>query len=944
MEQYLDLPVDVFQKRADAVQTALSDWGRDAFDALFDSGGQAQNWYNSARNAGLAELSLEIVSDDAAVMSWPWEVLESASDGLLALQCRIERRVENKGGDSLTLPDLTQSGQLNILYIIARPYGDGDVGFQTLARPVLDFAGKEKWPVHIDVLRPPTFDKLRSVLEEKPGFYHIVHFDGHGGFGEPTGMLVFEKYDHTPDEISAQILGQLLRRHEIPVMVLNACQSATMDDDPFSSVAVSLLQAQIHGVVAMSYSLWVKGAEAFVPAFYRRLFKSGDISSAVQYGREEMYRNQNRDTYYGAVEFKDWIVPVLYKRETADMPKLKPGAERESALPDEAHKLGDYGFIGRDRDVQKLERALRLNPAGILIHGMAGEGKTTLAKGFLHWLEATNGLGNGAFWLSFEDIHNAWYVINYLVDALFGTQAMALQEDQKLAALVKTLKENRLFIVWDNFESVCGIPGTEVSALIPEEDRKLLKDFLHELHGGQTKVLITSRSPESWLPKTDCFRLPLEGLRGEELWQYCNAVVKDLDLTLDRKDPIYKDILGMLGGNPLAIRAILLCLDKTPASALLDELEDEFNAVEGVEDVRRIQFALGVYGRTLNPAFAPVLRLLGLHEHYADADYIGYMLETDGLDTIGKCFASLEQTGLCHSIGNNVCQLHPALRASLTRLHPAHETDKRAFVSEMGSLAENYAPKKLHEQRVVFALFGANFHRALKLARELDMRTHVLALTQALAVYALNTRNLSEAERLFTQLAYDAKAFGKSEASACHQLGMVAEEKRDFVAAEAWYKQSLEIELKQGNEYGAAQTYHQFGMIAEDKRDFDAAEGWYKKALRIKLKHGDEHGATLTYHQLGMVAQEQGDFAAAKGWYKKALKIKLKHGDEHGAASTCHQLGIVAREKRDFAAAEALYKKALDIFLKHNDPHNAEIVRHNLALLDEARKGRVLSE
>jgi tetratricopeptide (TPR) repeat protein len=822
MEQYLGFPIDMYQKRAKAVQDALAGWGRDTFNALFDSGGKAPTWYSSARSAGLSALCLEIVSDDGSVMSWPWEVLESTTGDLLALQCKMERRVETKIGDPLPFPDLTQSDELNILYVIARPYGEGDVGFQTLARPVIDFVNKGKWPVHIDVLRPPTFDQLRSVLEEKQGFYHIVHFDGHGDFAGSTGMLVFEKKDPGPEVISATLLGQLLRKHKIPVMVLNACQSAKMGDDPFASVAISLLHAGIHNVVAMSYSLYVKGAEVFVPAFYSHLFKSGDISSAVQYGREEMYRRQNRDTYYGEVEFQDWIVPVLYESDAVEMPKLKSGVNRKSVLPDEVHNLGDYGFIGRDSAIQKLERAMRRNPAGILIHGMAGEGKTTLAKGFLHWLKDTNGLGEGALWFSFEDIHSAAYVIDTLAGALFGTQAMALQEDQKFTVLVNALRENHFIIVWDNFESVCGIPGTEVSALLPEKDRTRLKNFLHKLRGGQTKVLITSRSPEDWLPQTDCYPLRLEGLRGDELWQYCNAVVRDLGLSIDRKDRTYIDLLDKLYGNPLAIRAILLRLNKTPAAVLLRELEDEFNAIDGVDDVRRIQSALGVFGKTLDPGFAPVLRLLGLHEHHADADLIGYMLEFDDLDTINSCFASLEQAGLCHSVGNHLYQLHPALRASLTRLHPAQEADQRAFVDTMGRLADTCAPKELHGQRAVFELFGANFHRALKLARELDTQEDVLALTQALAAYALNTRNFSEAERLYTQLADAARNYGKSvnEASAYHQLGIVAQERRDFDGAEDWYKQSLELSLKLGDEYGAASTYHQLGIVAQERGGF----------------------------------------------------------------------------------------------------------------------------
>ncbi|MEI2783447.1 MAG: tetratricopeptide repeat protein [Candidatus Competibacter sp.] len=108
----------------------------------------------------------------------------------------------------------------------------------------------------------------------------------------------------------------------------------------------------------------------------------------------------------------------------------------------------------------------------------------------------------------------------------------------------------------------------------------------------------------------------------------------------------------------------------------------------------------------------------------------------------------------------------------------------------------------------------------------------------------------------------------QGEAAAYHQLGRIAEERRDFAAAERWYQQSLAIKEKQGNEHGAAITYHQLGRIAEERRDFAAAERWYQQSLAIKEKQGDEHGAASTYHQLGRIAEERRDFAAAERWYQ----------------------------------------------------------------------------
>jgi tetratricopeptide (TPR) repeat protein len=754
--------------------------------------------------------------------------------------------------------------------------------------------------------------------------------------------LVFEKDDtkYSPDQIPAAMLGELLRKHSIPVMVLNACQSAMHTNDPFTSVAVSLLRAGIRGVVAMSYSLWVRGAEVFVPEFYRNLFQAGDLADAMQAGRREMYRNQMRNTSFGQEEFQDWMVPVLYQQEAEGiLPKLDPGERHKSGLPSEMRYLGDYGFIGRDSAIQKLERAIRNKPAGILIHGMAGEGKTTLAKGFLRWLEDTHGLGRGAFWFSFEDIHSGEYIIDDIAGKLYGTEALTLPLEQKMAGVIQALRENRYFIVWDNFESATGIPGTEVSALIEkEDDRNLLKQLLHGLRGGQSKVIITSRSTEKWLTPQECFRLPLEGLRGEELWQYCNEIVTDLGLSLDRESRTYIDLMEKLEGNPLAVRAILLRLQEKSAATLLAELEEDFNGYEGDEGTRRIQSALQVFERGLDRTFAPALRLIGLHEHFLLVDLLEVMLQDTEENTVPlkNCLATLESAGLCQHIGNNIYKIHPALRGCLTRLHPARESDLRAFVDVMGRLADIYAPKELHEQRDIFMLFSASFYRALHIARKMDMRMNALMLMLALAAYAENIRNYSEAGRLYIQYAEYGEE--KNAAIAYHQLGMIAGERRDFETAEGWYQKSLEIKLKQGNEHGAASTYHQLGMIAQERRDFETAEGWYQKSLEIKLKQGNEHGAASTYHQLGRIAEERRDFETAEGWYQKSLEISLKQGNEHGAALTYHQLGMIAEERRDFETAEGWYQKSLEINLKQGNEHGAAITYHQLGSIAQDRR------
>jgi len=175
-------------------------------------------------------------------------------------------------------------------------------------------------------------------------------------------------------------------------------------------------------------------------------------------------------------------------------------------------------------------------------------------------------------------------------------------------------------------------------------------------------------------------------------------------------------------------------------------------------------------------------------------------------------------------------------------------------------------------------------------------------------------------------------------ANALHNLGIIAEERREFEEAEDWYKKSLKIKERLGDEHGAADTYHQLGIIAEERREFEEAEDWYKKSLKIEERLGDEHGAAGTYHQLGRIAEERREFEEAEDWYKKSLKISEQLGNEHGAAITYHQIGIIAEKRREFEEAEDWYKKSLKIKEQLGDEHGAAITYHQLGIIAEKRR------
>jgi hypothetical protein len=221
LETFLNYPYPPETDHADRVLRSLKQWAEQVFKCL--SGGTAITTDQSANKQDCTKLRLRISSDDPEILSWPWEALSDPNFGPSGRISQIERRLK-----SLLQPVSLQKSptrdQVNILLVVARPY-DNDVAFHSLARPLIEMVQKEQLPAHIELLRPPTFDQLREHLRERPNFYHILHFDGHGAYdafpskqnnGElnekAKGVLVFETADGAPDPVSAEELSMSLRK------------------------------------------------------------------------------------------------------------------------------------------------------------------------------------------------------------------------------------------------------------------------------------------------------------------------------------------------------------------------------------------------------------------------------------------------------------------------------------------------------------------------------------------------------------------------------------------------------------------------------------------------------------------------------------------------------------------------------------------------------------
>lgn len=159
LEEFLRFPYGIEPDKAQKIEQKLQEWGEQLFSLVFRSSEKARQFFQAATWDGLNQCQLSITSDDPAVLNLPWELLYSPDDRKflapsLAQMYRSlsDYKVRGEMGEM-------QQEKLNILLVIARPLGEKDIGFQTIARPMLAALKEIRQQVNLKVLRPPSFQE-----------------------------------------------------------------------------------------------------------------------------------------------------------------------------------------------------------------------------------------------------------------------------------------------------------------------------------------------------------------------------------------------------------------------------------------------------------------------------------------------------------------------------------------------------------------------------------------------------------------------------------------------------------------------------------------------------------------------------------------------------------------------------------------------------------------
>ena len=990
LERYCTWPSKLSKQHAELIENDLIKWGKELYQQIFNENicqTAIQAWQADEKNYSRC-FSIQIDShlingnkDKAAqkaanqvatkLMSLPWELLHNNQQFLInngRYPIHIRRRLPNYAKHEGYLLDLP----IRVLVISPRPEDAGYIDHRVSSKPLIEAVEMLGSLVEVNLLQPPTYTALANALRkaaenEKP--YHVVHFDGHGVYDSQHGLgaLCFEDHQdrhkisgRKMELIYADKLAILLKAYRVPLVFLEACQTAQSDFDPNASVAASLLKEGVASVIAMSHSVLVKTASLFVAEFYQQLALGKSVGAAMLAGQSKLQQDSFRLMIAGAGKFNliDWFVPILYQEETDPQLFKQIPSELAQKYIQIAHKnaLGDlpaepeHTFIGRSYELLQAERLLQQNPY-VLIKGQGGIGKTTLAAELCRWLVQTRCYQAAAF-ISLEEYSEPHGIIDSLGKQLVKKDfsvATYKDDNQALLEIQRVLELKSILILADNMES-----------LIDEQGLQAILGFFKDLlkSDNKTRLILTSR--ESLPAPFNQNALVLGELSKDEAKQLIFKVAAQQGRILEETEDGYNhsiidDLIEQLGGHARALTLLAKELAQSDnmnatrenLAKIIQELDQKYpNQRE-----RSLFASLELSLKRLSPQSREWIKGLAVFHRGGHFHVIKETLKLNQEET-DLFWNGLIQSGLAELKDHSYLLFDPALTLSLNLSLTAEEQAdflKRWFKGT--AVMFDYLYQQHFEDSILSAqlivLDIANLMVFIEqLPQQVDMNS---------AENIVNKAGRLEQLLLFFNQQQALNKLIKIRKQAVLQLGewnqAIFENKRitiisleqqgdpitALIEAENLLKQSQQAgtEAYQEADYDLAMATFLVGRLLMLNSKTQTALDHLKQAEELFqfLEQKGEKMVSVCLSDQGGCLIDLGLYDLAIKTYQKAIELDKKQNSKRGIAVNESQLARIYCLQKKPKKALTIYQKILDFFKTLNEPLSIATIYLHIAVV-----------
>ena len=424
-----------------------------------------------------------------------------------------------------TAPAHRVRGPLRLLVAIASP--------ETADAELLDYEAelarivaavepaRRRGEAYVRVLNEGSLAAISAALAEDPEGFHVLHLSCHARPGE----LLLETPGGQPDLVTAQRLLEegVPAGADLPMVVLSGCSTGLaarqerlhpgtapaappgpdgqrLKQDNGRRVRVrrcwpasppSWWRAGVPMVLAMQAPVTDRYATALSAEFYRRLATGASPDPLLALAEARRAAERDRQALPPGSPLRgpaEWATPALATRALR-LPLFNrrepPGPVHPPQAPVLAEgvvvrEVGD--FVGRRREMREARRVLGGTEAGLVLHGIGGVGKSTLAAEVLRSLGEDTGLvASKAGQVSVDDVLGE-------IGARLHQAAAAAEGDEGLARAALYLRAAD--VEWaDRWRLLAEqiLPAVPMTVLLDN-----FEDNLHEAQDGGWQV----RDPE----------------------------------------------------------------------------------------------------------------------------------------------------------------------------------------------------------------------------------------------------------------------------------------------------------------------------------------------------------------------------------------------------------------------------------------------------------------
>jgi tetratricopeptide (TPR) repeat protein len=1004
LEKFAVWPSDYFRDRAQKVEGNLVTWGQLLYEAALPVvhtanvmndwagiGGNAQRRFSVQVDATV-EAGAPSADADAArecatlLLGLPWEILHDGDDFLFqgGKPVRVRRRLPN----TRPLDVQVVATPIRILLIAARPEDESClyIDHRSSALPLVEAMEALGGLVRIQVLDPPTIPALRDELDRarrsgEP--YHVVHFDGHGVYDRHAGLggLCFEKPQDAGKlarrghvTVDTRELGSLLSEHRIPLVFLDACQTAQAEQAS-ESVASELLQVGVASVVAMSHSVLVETARRFVEAFYDALAGGARVGEAMLRGQRTLKDDNFRGRIFGAGELRleDWFVPVLFQEK--DDPQLfrttHDRQTQEHVQTRLTRRLGalpavpDTGFIGRSRELLALQRLLRHDRYAV-IRGQGGEGKTALAAEFARWMVRSHQIRRAAF-VSVETHSNVHAVLDAIGRQLVPGYSVATFKDleQAILPVERVLAEQSTLLVVDNMESILLPPYLETPEALSEDaadDVEAILELCKQLNAkGHARIVFTSREALPAPFDAERNRRELHRLDREDAVKFVERVLNQetggAGAAADVARESIEQLVDAVHGHARTLTLLAPALRRRGVEAtraslveLMEEMERKYPGSREKSVFASVELSL----RRMSPANRERARVLGVFHGGVDLDMLRVMMQWEESD-VTSLAAELIETGLAAPNPYDHLTLNPALCPYLRgQMNPAEgeslmtrwvEAMSRyaAFLYwERSQRAQMSATLTLLELPNLFALLD-HMQRAADAEATIELVSWLYGLLQGLGRSRLIERVAhvrdAAAETLgetWTGAQFRTQRTRIQQQLAAMQLREAFDSVQELLrraraAGEKAYS-GADYDLAHGC-WLSARVLHTAGAAEQALSVLEEAQKRFESIVQERASEAAEGMVSACITETADCLLSLGRLDEAASAYEEAIGRDEQRGAERDIAVGKGQLGSVRLMQRRYDEALKAFEETRERFARLDEPGSVAISWHQIGLV-----------